>query len=576
MKSVLSNNYQLNDQLNGLLLEKKLNLSEKKLKHYKIIALQQCITRLQNAALNEGLIDKKINNNSLYEYLDLLKKNHSTCFIDRWDTLKNELDESIVNQTLALAYFDYWQKDIKNQAQGYPSLWMWLHNQHSSEYILTFLEQWGCTGHPYHPNFRAKIGFNPYEVVQYAPEFKSQVTIHWAAIHSSIAFTSGGHANHNHLFAHHFTAEYKTWAQTLQTNDLNPESYLPLPIHPWQWENKLKSLYAPLMNSGQLHIVHHLQKTHPSMSFRTMIPDNNLGPHLKLATAVHTTSALRTVSPASVSNSTPLSIWISQLLVTHQHFSGRLFLASDLAGINIAHESITPQEKKLSGMILRENPVQFINKSQTVVPVAALFGISPITEKALLIEIIEASAIAPEEYFIKYCQCILESQLQLLLQYGLALEAHQQNTLVVFQNHLPEAVIIRDLGGIKLCLNPLYDQIIKPTLHPESTITCTGLKNLSNAFIHGNLLSNIAFWVNCLHQHYKLSEKQLWFRVWQIINGILNQLQATIKPEIYHHYKQYLLSKPWQQKSLLTMRLNENQDQPVFFVRPNPLSHFNE
>ena len=146
----------------------------------------------------------------------------------------------------------------------------------------------------------------------------------------------------------------------------------------------------------------------------------------------------------------------------------------------------------------------------------------------------------------------------------------------MFQNHLPEAVIIRDLGGIKLCLNPLYDQIIKPTLHPESTITCTGLKNLSNAFIHGNLLSNIAFWVNCLHQHYKLSEKQLWFRVWQIINGILNQLQATIKPEIYHHYKQYLLSKPWQQKSLLTMRLNENQDQPVFFVRPNPLSHFNE
>src|SRR5690606_30938575 len=137
---------------------------------------------------------------------------------------------------------------------------------------------------------------------------------------------------------------------------------------------------------------------------------------------------------------------------------------------------------------VRENPLQWIRLNQKLVPVASLFKQSPISQRSILSELIELSQSNPVRYFTEYCRCVLTSQLHLLLCYGIALEAHQQNTLIIFQANRPSGLVIRDLGGIKICSHPLYEKVIKPTLHPDSTITCTGLSELSDKFIHGNLL----------------------------------------------------------------------------------------
>lgn len=578
---VLSNNLQeLNHPMHHLLIEKGLSCSQKEFDVFLSIAYQQCVTRLQHAALCERLIDKKSAPCSLQQYLKVLKnyqqKQNQPGLFNRWSSLELELEESIANQALASAYHQYWQQTLKSQAKSHRSLWSWLIEHHDRQYIMMFLEQWGCMGHPYHPNFRVKKGFNTDEIIKYSPEFNTQVAIHWGAIHKTRAFTSIDKTSYQLLFASHYSQEFQHWSSLLKEKQLDPDDYLPFPAHPWQWENKLKLLSSSLVYSSQFLMLPVLQETKPSMSFRTMMPFDNHSPHLKLAVGVHTTSAMRTVSPASVFNSTVLSQWLTAILERHNNFGGCLFLARDLAGINISDHSIPAHEKKHAAMLVRENPLQFINESQQLVPLAALFGISPLSETPLLIELIEHSNQNPKSYFSEYCHCVLAGQLYLMTRYGIALEAHQQNTLVIFQNSRPAGLVIRDLGGINICYHEVYEQINKPDLHPESSITCTELRELSNKFIHGNLISNLTHWINSLHDVYGISIDSLWQQVRTVLKGLLEHYRSEINPLIYHWFHQQLLTRTWQQKALLTMRLNQDQDESVFFKRENPLSKFND
>ena len=580
MKVNSTSSQEINHPLYSLLIENGLHHSPIELDEFIDTAYQDCFSRLQHAAISEQLIESQTNLCSIHHYLNLLKnhqkKLNQLVLFNRWNGLEQELEESITNQALALVYHHHWQQTIKIEAKNYSTLWAWLIEHHNRHEVMMFLEQWGCTGHPYHPNFRVKKGFSANEVLHYSPEFNTQVSIHWAAIHRSVAFTSIDELSYRLVFAQHFAQEYQYWNQALLSMHLDPDDYLPLPVHPWQWNNKLKSLCFSLIDSRQFVIIPDIQKTRPSMSFRTMMPLEHIKPHLKLSVGVHTTSAMRTVSPASVYNSSVLSTWLNALLTQHQNFGGALFIARDLAGINVSDQSIPAQDKKHVAMLIRENPLQHTNEQQFLVPLAALFASSPVSQVPLFIEIIQRSTLNPRAYFSEYCHSVLAGQLYLLLRYGVALEAHQQNTLIMIQNNRPVGVVIRDLGGIKVCYHELYQETKKPVLHPESTITCSELNSLSQTFIHGNLLSNLTPWITSLNAAYGYPVNQLWLQVRTLLKGLLEHYRAEIHPTAYLWHYQQLLNKPWQHKSLLTMRLNQDQDEPNYFSLHNPLSTFND
>lgn len=237
----LSNSHfnELRYQLHSLLLEIGLPLSPKQMGRFLLVSYQQCFNRLQRVALLEGLIDKEITSQSITSYLDFLQLHakNQTNYGKHWRLLYEELNESIANQALALAYQHQWDKVIKQHAKRHANLWAWLIEHFDQQQILHFLEQWGCIGHPSHPNFRAKIGFNRKEVMQYSPEFNSEVNICWAAVHHSRAFTSTTKTAFHWIFSNHFPKEYGLWSDALRAKQLNPEDYYPFPIHPWQWKN---------------------------------------------------------------------------------------------------------------------------------------------------------------------------------------------------------------------------------------------------------------------------------------------------------------------------------------------------
>ncbi|KTC94440.1 IucA/IucC family protein [Legionella erythra] len=574
MALAYGNFHDLSHQLRFLLFEVGIGLPQHAIDYYITVAHHDCLQRLKQAAAMEQLIATPLASHHIHDWLDLLqdkmKRTHPASAFYNWQGLRLELSESIANEALALAYRQRWQTELKRKLHG-STFWAWL-NPCSAQESMELLEQWGCVGHPHHPNFRCKMGFNRREVMQYSPEFNAQVAIHWGALRRDRAHLSG--MDYESLLQSQFPHEYQRWQDSLRFKQMNPEAYYPLPIHPWQWRNKIQSLFTELLDSKELTFIPHHQLTRPSMSFRTMMTSGDKRCHLKLAAGVHTTSALRTVSPASVDNGPALSAWINHLLQGEDYYQGTLFLARDLAGINVKHPAIPAHQRNQAALLLRENPVTFVHhETQRLVPLAALFTQSPDGPYPLLLDIMKASGLSLRQYFNAYCRLIFASQLHFMMRYGIAMESHQQNTLIRFDNHLPTALVIRDLGGIRLSTHPVYDHAAKPALHPDSTLTSPNLETVCDKFIHSNLQSNVAYVIAALNQHGPCTASELWQQTGTVLKTVFAELSPFVQPSLVDWYYQKILVKPWAHKSLLSMRLNQGGQDDLFTFIDNPLSH---
>src|SRR5262249_54148710 len=94
------------------------------------------------------------------------------------------------------------------------------------------------------------------------------------------------------------------------------------------------------------------------------------------------------------------------------------------------------------GVVHRRAPR--IASGERILPLAALSAPSPATRRALVPELPD-----PVSAVTDLVHLLLPALLR-LLQQGVALEAHGQNTLVVLARGRPVRLVYRDLGGIRL------------------------------------------------------------------------------------------------------------------------------
>ena len=206
--------------------------------------------------------------------------------------------------------------------------------------------------------------------------------------------------------------------------------------HPWQ-AARLLDRHPWLTPDGET------GPARPLMSLRTVAPVDG-GPHVKTAVDVQMTSAVRTVSPAAVHNG-PL---LSRLLHRLTRDLPITVLGETAAGAVIVDGA--PQ-RHLAHLV-REAPR--LGAGETAVPLAAvpsLVGtvLDPYAWWSLLAKVFFAPAVT-------------------LLDRGVALEAHGQNTLVVLRDGRPQRLLYRDLGGVRVSAARLRAHgVDAPPLHGD-------------------------------------------------------------------------------------------------------------
>jgi siderophore synthetase component len=178
-----------------------------------------------------------------------------------------------------------------------------------------------------------------------------------------------------------------------------------LPVHPWQVDRVLASGVA--RDTGVT------MGARPLMSLRTLAPLARPGLHLKTAVDIQMTSAVRTLSPAAVHNG-PLA---SSLLKDLARRTPGLTILAEPSGASIVLDG---EEQRSMACVWREAP----RAQHNIVPLSEIGSMTD--------ELID----------------LLFPPLLTMLDLGVALEAHGQNTLVRFEGNQPVEIYYRDVGGI--------------------------------------------------------------------------------------------------------------------------------
>jgi siderophore synthetase component len=254
------------------------------------------------------------------------------------------------------------------------------------------LEQLVTDGHPVHPCCRTRGGLTVAEVLAYAPEHRPVIRLRRLRVPAG------------------------RWH-----GDAPPLLY----AHPWQ-AARLREEHPWLGDDGETGPVR------PLMSLRTVAPAAG-GDHIKTAVDVQMTSAVRTVSPAAVHNGPRLSA----LLRTLTRDLPLSVLAETAAGAVL----VDGQPQRRLAYLRRQAPA--VRPAETVVPLAALAAGEPPL-------IVEAVGGADPYRWLEDLAGLLWPPLLAVLDRGVALEAHGQNTLVVLNGGRPARILYRDLGGVRV------------------------------------------------------------------------------------------------------------------------------
>ncbi|MFF7490693.1 IucA/IucC family protein [Streptomyces luteogriseus] len=311
----------------------------------------------------------------------------------------------------------------------------------SAEQALVF-------GHPLHPSPKSREGFSDAETLRYSPETHGSFPLHWMAVALAVLATDSSWTERGRpVAAPRLTARLAGTAPAL------PDGYALLPLHPWQArEVRDRAETAALLDAGLLRdLGTHGPPWHPTSSVRTVY---------------------RTQAPAMLKLSLGLRITNSRRenlrKELHRGVEVHRLLRSGLAqqwravhpGFDIVRDPAwlavdTPDGVPVPGLdvVIRHNPFSPFDDVSCVAGLLAPRPCSPApldgapvrTEKhgpvprSRLAEVVTRLArrtgrprgAVAAEWFLRYLAHVVRPVLWLDGEAGIALEAHQQNTLLL-------------------------------------------------------------------------------------------------------------------------------------------------
>lgn len=297
-------------------------------------------------------------------------------------------------------------------------------------------------GHWLHPTPKSREGMTDWQTATYAPEFGGIFQLRFFAARNSIALSG--------------SVGPRTAQEMINdipgldpdTLDLRPDEQL-VPMHPLQAEAlSLLPAVQDLLKSGAL---------------------RDLG---AAGARFSATSSVRTVyapdCPWMFKFSLPVKITNSHRINLHHELEAGVVMARVLDKTGFLDReprfgvindpgfvSVTLPDHRESGfeVIIRENP--FALATTSVVTVAALTADPPQADKSMLARLIAETATrhqmpeakAAVQWFDAYLDCALHPALALYDTFGIALEAHQQNSLLDVRHGFPTRYVFRDNQG---------------------------------------------------------------------------------------------------------------------------------
>lgn len=425
---------------------------------------------------------------------------------------------------------------------------------------LSYSESLVLEGHPTHPLTRTKLPLTTEEIRRYAPEFEKIIPLHIMLVSSSHIITTSME-NDEQYIVNQVIPELKDNLQAfLKPLDLDINDYRAIFVHPWQYDHVIGERFKTWISDKILIPTPFTVESKATLSFRTMELLHHPF-HIKLPVNVQATSAVRTISTVTTVDGPKLSYALQDMLNIYPE----LKVAAEPFG---EYVDMDPDLARQLACIVREKPV-LTQEGSTIVS-ASLVNRNPVDNDVVVDSYIkwtynELTSESIERFIRQYTSTLVRPLIAYIQDYGIALEAHMQNTIVNLGPNYQMNFLVRDLGGSRIDLQTLKYKLPDVEITNESLIA-DSIEAVIGKFQHAVVQNQLAELIHHFNQYDMVNEQALFKIVQQEIETAIDDNKNHA--EALHRV---LFGQKISVKALLSMRMENKVKKYLNTELENPI-----
>ncbi|MBV6693896.1 aerobactin synthase IucC [Serratia quinivorans] len=401
-----------------------------------------------------------------------------------------------------------------------------------------------------HPKFifnKGRRGWGLTALQQYAPEYQGQFRLHWVAAKrgSFVWCADEAYPLTQLLDSAMDSAERQRfdhrWRELKLTHD-----WIPVPLHPWQWQQKIALHFLPQLAEGELVELGEFGDNYlAQQSLRTLTNISRRSAFdIKLPLTIYNTSCYRGIPGKYISAGPAASRWLQQIFSEDSTLraSGAEILGEPAAGY-MTHPTYASLAKapyryqEMLGVIWRENPSCYLQEGEQAILMATLMETDN-HGQPLIAAYIARSGLSAEAWLQQMFSVVVLPMYHLMCRYGVALIAHGQNITLVMKDHVPQRVLLKDFqGDMRLVDKDFPEAATLPTVVKDVTVRLS-----ADYLIHdlqtGHFVTVLRF-ISPLMQACGVSEARFYQLLAQVLEGYMAR-----HPEMAERFALFDLFKP--------------------------------
>jgi siderophore synthetase component len=328
------------------------------------------------------------------------------------------------------------------------------------------------TGHPWLIANKGRVGFSADDLARHGPESRAPVRLPWVAVHRGLAeFRGTSELSEEGLRTRELDPmTVERFTESLQEVGVDPAAYVWLPVHPWQLDHVVRTLWAPELATGRLVELGEAPDWYlPTQAIRTMSNVDSPGRYqVKLPLRILNTSVYRGIPPHCTLAAPVVTQWLSGLWQADKLIGEwGTELLGEVASVTVRHPQLSRagdvpyQWLETMGCIWRA-PVT-LRPGERSWSLAALLHVDRAGRPLVLEHIGDTD---PAVWFAALLRALLRPLLHVLYTYGITFNPHGENVVVITDgDDVPVRVAILDLVDD---VNVSVDRVPARGLEPDA------------------------------------------------------------------------------------------------------------
>ncbi|MCX4797370.1 IucA/IucC family siderophore biosynthesis protein [Streptomyces sp. NBC_01242] len=416
-------------------------------------------------------------------------------------------------------------------------------------------------GHPCFVANNGRLGFGVDEYRAYAPEAASGIRLVWLAAHRDRAtFTAGAGLDYETLMEGELSEETRTrFAATMSGLGLDLDDYLLIPVHPWQWWNKLAVTFAGELAQRHLVCLGEGEDTYLAQQsirtfFNTSAPDRH---YVKTALSVLNMGFMRGLSAAYMEATPAINDWLAGLIEGDEVLrAARFSIIRERAAVGYHHrtyEAATAKGSpylKMLAALWRESPVPGLAPGERAATMASLLHTDH-EGGSVAAALIAESGLEPAVWLRHYLDAYLVPVLHSFYAYDLVFMPHGENVILVVEDGVVRRTVFKDIAEEIAVMDP--DAVLPPRVEriraevPEDMKLLSVLTDVFDCFLR--------FLGAGLASEGVLGEETFWRTVADCVTGY-----QTSVPHLSGKFEQYdMFAEEFALSCLNRLQLRNNE-----------------